>query len=171
MNLFERWIEKKYLGIKNNLALYDQLSGTYNYNWLNLIAREKYRNRKVYITVIDLNNFKEINDSIGHIAANGVLLMIGEKLLGLTGVDKSVEVARFGGDEFTIFSETDISNYIKDDTLISYGSHCKKADESLDSAINIADKKMYKYKAKAKKEGLSPKLVVKNTKKELKKNK
>lgn len=57
------------------------------------------------VLMIDLDNFKEVNDEYGHNEGDNVLIRISNILLSsVKAVDK---VARFGGDEFTILLETD----------------------------------------------------------------
>jgi len=53
------------------------------------------------LCVLDLDNFKEINDNLGHVAGDDVLKMIGEMLRERFGDDHIV--GRVGGDEFIIF--------------------------------------------------------------------
>lgn len=53
------------------------------------------------LLVIDLDNFKSINDSFGHTAGDRLLCRIAEVLKGLTGSDDLV--GRIGGDEFLVF--------------------------------------------------------------------
>ena len=49
---------------------------------------------------IDLDRFKLVNDTMGHIAGDQLLRMFGARMLAL--VDPGVTVARFGGDEFAM---------------------------------------------------------------------
>ena len=65
------------------------------------------RNRSnIAILFIDLDRFKNINDSLGHVAGDQVLIQMGEMLESC--VRKSEVIARLGGDEFVvIMSETE----------------------------------------------------------------
>ena len=50
------------------------------------------------VMLLDLNNFKEINDTLGHIYGDQLLKELGQRLLELES--ETVSVARYGGDEF-----------------------------------------------------------------------
>jgi len=89
-------------------ALHDQLTGLPN-RALFLdrlgVALERSRRSGVSLAVLflDFDNFKEINDSLGHSAGDRVLATLGERLSGL--LRPMDTVARFGGDEFTFLFE------------------------------------------------------------------
>jgi len=55
----------------------------------------------VDLLFIDLDRFKEINDSFGHAAGDEVLCVIGERLSGSIG--EGGHASRIGGDEFVVF--------------------------------------------------------------------
>ncbi|HTX02762.1 MAG TPA: EAL domain-containing protein [Candidatus Acidoferrales bacterium] len=57
-------------------------------------------NRKLAVIFLDLDDFKEINDTFGHMRGDAVLSVVGERLRLRVGVRGTV--ARMGGDEFAI---------------------------------------------------------------------
>ncbi len=79
----------------------DPLTGVYTRKFLNAWLAEHERQQKPYAAVmIDLDHFKNVNDTYGHEAGDAVLATFGEFLLSeLRSTDI---VARFGGEEFFI---------------------------------------------------------------------
>ena len=95
---------------KNNrdLALYDHLTGLPNRRLLNdrfrqLVAQAKRQHAGFHLIFIDLNNFKQINDTQGHNVGDKVLKEIACRLQ--SHIRGSDTVARIGGDEFIVLSE------------------------------------------------------------------
>ncbi|MDO8825662.1 GGDEF domain-containing protein [Methylophaga sp.] len=84
-------------GINNRQALMDTLETEY-------IRWQRYKH-PLSIVVWDIDNFKQINDSLGHLAGDKILTKIAEILVNSTrGIDF---VARYGGEEFVgIFPAT-----------------------------------------------------------------
>ncbi|HUC92819.1 MAG TPA: GGDEF domain-containing protein [Paenibacillus sp.] len=58
------------------------------------------RDKKMSVSIVDINDFKAINDTYGHQAGDQVLLMIADSLRGCAA--KGEIVARWGGDEFLL---------------------------------------------------------------------
>lgn len=67
------------------------------------IARAQRQGRNLGILFIDLNGFKQINDSCGHDAGDQLLKLVAKALLGCIRAEDSV--ARLGGDEFVVLLE------------------------------------------------------------------
>lgn len=86
-------------------AQLDEVSGVYNKNYailsIETALREKSANVTDAVLFLDIDNFKAINDTFGHLEADGVLRQIGVILRGLFSGDDIV--ARFGGDEFIVY--------------------------------------------------------------------
>lgn len=66
------------------------------------LAGAKRYDRGVSLTIIDINNFKRINDELGHDVGNEFLKSVGELLRSITREEESI--ARIGGDEFSILA-------------------------------------------------------------------
>ena len=58
------------------------------------------RHHEVVLVLIDIDHFKEINDTLGHPAGDQVLTLLGQRLAAL--LRASDTVARLGGDEFAV---------------------------------------------------------------------
>jgi diguanylate cyclase (GGDEF)-like protein len=92
-----------------HMALHDNLTGLATRLLLQDrmdVAMESARRHKTGLTLlmVDLDKFKEINDTFGHQAGDEVLRVTANRLL--EAVRKSDTVARIGGDEFIVlFSE------------------------------------------------------------------
>jgi diguanylate cyclase (GGDEF)-like protein/PAS domain S-box-containing protein len=87
------------------LALHDQLTGLPNRRFYRERVRsliELCRREKATFAVcfIDLDDFKDVNDSLGHTAGDELLVQVARRLR--QHVDDDVFVARLGGDEFAM---------------------------------------------------------------------
>ena len=87
------------------LAMSDGLTGLPNRSHLNQrleeeIARATERGIKLGLSVIDVDDFKEINDLRGHLVGDEVLRVLAGRMSRLADQHDDVFVARMGGDEF-----------------------------------------------------------------------
>jgi len=99
------------------LSVTDSLTGLFNRNKLNSIindqlARFSRNNRPFAILMIDIDYFKSLNDSLGHIAGDEIIVSVAQKI---SHCIRSVDfAARYGGDEFVIIlTETIAEEAIK----------------------------------------------------------
>jgi len=87
------------------LAYHDSLTGLPNRRLLDdrlaqAIHLAQRRHRKLAVMLIDLDDFKQVNDSLGHRAGDAVLREVAQRLA--LCVRKADTLARHGGDEFVI---------------------------------------------------------------------
>lgn len=82
-------------GLPNRLLFIDRLQSAINRAWRH--------GTRVAVFFIDLDNFKVINDSLGHTAGDGVLQAVAPRLQ--SSLRQSDTVARLGGDEFVALAE------------------------------------------------------------------
>ncbi len=86
-------------------ALHDSLTGLANrvlfqQRLADLIARRRPTDPRIAVMLIDLDRFKEINDTLGHATGDLLLVEIAARLRSST--PNRVTVARLGGDEFAL---------------------------------------------------------------------
>jgi len=87
------------------LAHFDHLTGLSNRllfkdNLNQLISQSNRRNEMIAIFFLDLDDFKHINDTLGHTIGDQLIITVAERLRSL--VREEDLLARFSGDEFTI---------------------------------------------------------------------
>ena len=82
-------------------AMRDVLTGIYNKAGERLIDRMVKEKGQGLFLMLDLNDFKSINDTMGHVAGDAILTELGRVLKG-TCRENDI-VARIGGDEFVMF--------------------------------------------------------------------
>lgn len=87
------------------MAITDGLTGLFNHrHFHDVLEQEVYRSEKlqrpVSVMIIDVDDFKAINDRFGHLAGDQVLRELADVIRG--GLRSSDLVARYGGEEFGV---------------------------------------------------------------------
>jgi diguanylate cyclase (GGDEF)-like protein/PAS domain S-box-containing protein len=83
-------------GLPNRLMILSRMS--------HALAAAQRQRHKVAVLYIDLDNFKNVNDSLGHSAGDQLLLGVAQRLAQRTRRDDTL--GRLGGDEFIVLLET-----------------------------------------------------------------
>jgi Amt family ammonium transporter len=83
-------------GLPNRALFLDRLNQAF-------IQRSRRRGQNCGVLFLDLDRFKEINDSLGHAAGDELLIAVAERLCGALRPQDTA--ARLGGDEFAILVE------------------------------------------------------------------
>lgn len=100
------------------LANVDSLTGIPNRHQFNCelaahFAATKSTGNSCTLLLLDLDDFKMVNDSLGHAAGDRLLKIVANRLV--SAVDEGVLVARVGGDEFVVLVESILSRQEVDD--------------------------------------------------------
>ena len=99
------------------------------------IERAKRNNLNVAVLFIDLDRFKNINDSLGHTIGDELLIEVSKLLLRCARSYDSV--ARFGGDEFTVV----ISDVNEEEVYLQSEKLARRITETISLPISIKDHK------------------------------
>jgi diguanylate cyclase (GGDEF)-like protein len=157
----------------HNAAMKDGLTGLFNRAAFNARIKETFENyttlkKEFSIIIFDVNKFKKINDTLGHIAGDKVLKKISECLE--ESFRKGDFIARYGGDEFVVIIENLPEEMAKEKIelfnknlkkrrfvsqkhgeiklSVSAGTANVEENDTIESIIERADKAMYESKQK-----------------------
>jgi diguanylate cyclase len=168
MELVERRKISNALNSFKKKALFDSMTKLYNRGSFMEILQEQVDKFGAYtptmaLFIIDVDNFKTVNDTLGHLVGDSVLVQISELLR--TSLRKNDYPARFGGDEFTVVApDTNIEQSVKlaeklrqriqthdfntgdIPVTISVGYTTYRVGETIENLIRRADKALYDAK-------------------------
>jgi diguanylate cyclase (GGDEF)-like protein len=102
--IMEYTVYKMQINLKK-ISITDPLTGLYNRRKTDETMQKEYENFRRYdislsICILDIDNFKHINDTYGHAAGDKVLMQLSEILKNNTR--KTDTIGRWGGEEFII---------------------------------------------------------------------
>lgn len=146
----------------------DGMTGLYNNEYIKKVLTKEINNADIFsIIMIDVDDFKKINDSHGHLFGDRVIIEVAEILESIVG--KQGYVSRYGGDEFLIvlprLSKDDaisISNLIRTsvkDLNKGYANNskislsigvCENQVKTVEECINTVDTLLYRAKKQGK---------------------
>ena len=156
-----------YLHLQNQLISTDSLTMLNNRNRLHNYLLQQREEKDSFVIMIDVDHFKQINDTYGHAEGDRALVLVSQALKkACERLNFSMFLCRYGGDEFLLIAQTDVPDevvkQIKDclqeeisrqDDSRSYTIEASmgfarwdgRAESFKESMIN-ADKKMYEDK-------------------------
>ena len=156
---------KEKFNIINEDRLRDPLTNLYNRNGFSEKTKHLFnelRHGQVYLVMSDIDNFKNINDTWGHIVGDEILCAIAD--IYRSNIREGDVVGRFGGEEFIILLRSAdekssialverLRKKIEDQIFInniritaSFGAARIEKNSQLMSALKIADKHLYNAK-------------------------
>lgn len=104
-----------YFNIQNSKINEDYLTGLYNRrqldNYLNTSIRNLDKKEFLFMIMIDIDDFKKINDTYGHLEGDNALKHTAELFVSTFRADDFI--ARYAGDEFTIIAKLSHENSAK----------------------------------------------------------
>ena len=135
----------------------DRLTRLYNRHYMMEKLKEAYNDNETYnIAMLDIDNFKSINDKYGHAAGDEVLIRVASTM---EDICKDSVVSRWGGEEFLILTKADhelieklrsavenLNVVFEDQTIavtVTAGVEQKKKEVTVDKWIVAADEKLY----------------------------
>ncbi len=100
--------EKQYEEQLSTLAMHDPLTLLNNRHALQKQFRELKAQDALCIAFIDLDNFKHVNDTLGHRSGDAVLIQLSQRLI--EACSPEVMIGRLGGDEFVLLMPYFLNN-------------------------------------------------------------
>ncbi|WP_194191474.1 GGDEF domain-containing protein [Clostridium chrysemydis] len=157
--------KQKSENILKELVNYDYLTRVCTRGYGEELINEKLKNNKVTIAILDIDNFKKINDSLGHSYGDDILRKLGKVLKD--SVSKDEIIYRYGGEEFVIAfiskSRTEAKEILDNirtklklnpderGFVFTFSAGVKELKNiDLETGIKFADKLLYKAKSDGK---------------------
>lgn len=141
------YLKKSYLEVEN-LSHFDGLTGLYNrLMFMTIFQKEIYKVKRtqhqLFLVILDIDDFKPINDTYGHLVGDEAIKITARTLQKL--IRSSDTVARFGGDEFVICvvdEEKEAASFIVNRILNEFNNKTipvtRNGDDHHDLQINLS---------------------------------
>lgn len=155
---------------RSKIAKIDALTGLYNRYGIRDRMKVLYDKKHfpMVVSILDIDNFKTVNDTLGHLGGDAALKLLGSTMKQVFG--NKVVLGRYGGDEFVIGFHSKDMDYIEskfkelvtrmdrkfefgDDSVnlsISVGVVIVEEEITYDDLFKIADVALYKVKENGK---------------------
>jgi len=126
-----------YIDLQNLLISVDTLTGLNNRNqlmrYLGSRIKSEAESGNLYVFMLDVNKFKKINDTFGHVEGDAALVRCANALKQANKHGKSF-VGRYGGDEFIVIADIEERDEVEE--------FCQKMNDAL---VKICEKDMIPY--------------------------
>lgn len=123
---------KKDTDKKLHLAFYDPLTELPNRNlFLDRLNKNLEDKKEIAVFYMDLDKFKQVNDTFGHCVGDDLLKFVGKRLTKLSRTNDTI--ARIGGDEFAVILTSDCSKQAANDIS-------RRILDSIEAPFNIDGK-------------------------------
>ena len=123
------------------MAATDALTGLYNRKHsLDMMAEyiQKYPEMPNAVVYMDLDNFKSVNDTLGHAAGDSLLIRVAKSMRKYFG--KDAVLGRIGGDEFILMCYNANHEYVDQmmqDFVNFVGSQCKEECPTINVTVSL----------------------------------
>lgn len=156
---YEKEINDKLTMQLDNLAKNDSLTGIYNRRYLeDRIGEIEDTGDDICLFIFDIDNFKEINDRLGHLEGDSILINLARIMIRIFHDMTSV---RFGGDEFLIVGHgcscsemktliNDFRKHIRNEINVTISGGVSKYEGDLAETLKKADQYLYEAKKSGK---------------------
>jgi diguanylate cyclase (GGDEF)-like protein len=159
-----------FLNSLNKLISTDPLTSLNNRNQLRRYLQLQRGAKNLHVIMVDVDHFKRINDTYGHIEGDRALMLVSRALKKACGrMDISIFLCRYGGDEFMLLAKTEspqevidqVRDCLKEEIANREGPHSYRIAASMGYAkwdgdisnfkdcVASADQKMYEDKRSA----------------------
>jgi len=132
-----------YLHLQNQLISTDSLTMLNNRNRLHHYLHQLRDVKESFVIMVDVNHFKQINDTYGHAEGDRALVLVSQALKKVCErLNYSMFLCRYGGDEFLMIAQTEVPDevvrQIKSCLQEEVSKHNHTRSYTLEASVGIA---------------------------------